>query len=429
MGRLLGCGNFLSGALCAISSPLLGKWSDRYGRKPIIAFSALGMFSGDAVSIVAAWYPHRFPAPLILLEFVLGGLTGAFLTTLAMMQSYAADVTSRDKRLNVFSHLHASMYLGLALGPAGAAFAARSIGSGDILPVFYAAGIIHTCFIAYVLICIPESFPKSITLRSVQATTASSSSSPSTTAEPTIPDSPPAIDKSGRIVDRRCAPHLCNFVPLAILSPSAATCSRSRYNLLILATIDAFAFGVYTGLSPLLILFAEYHFGWKSLEASIFVTTTNVIRAIMLACIVPAVVAVTASSRTKGRESPTLRHSETNLINIFIIRLSLLLALFSNLGFALSNQTPIFVASGILSAASVPASTVAQSMMANEVPATRVGELFGAVGLLHAASRAIVPAMMYFVYSLIVHTAPTTLFWCLGGCFGLVSLLAQGLHS
>lgn len=117
------------------------------------------------------------------------------------------------------------------------------------------------------------------------------------------------------------------------------------------------------------------------------------------------------------------------MTNIVIIRVSLLLALISNLGFSFSETTFPFVCAGVVSAAGAPASAVAQSMMANQVPQTKIGELFGAVSLLHALSRALMPATMYFIYSLTLHTAPAALFWCLAGLFGLVLLMAQWLRS
>lgn len=43
MGRFMMWANIISGVGCAFSSPRLGALSDRYGRKPLLAFSALGL--------------------------------------------------------------------------------------------------------------------------------------------------------------------------------------------------------------------------------------------------------------------------------------------------------------------------------------------------------------------------------------------------
>lgn len=152
-------------------------------------------------------------------------------------------------------------------------------------------------------------------------------------------------------------------------------------------------------------------------------------RAAILACILPAAFKLTSSFQIKADQSSEPRRHNATKVNIVIIRLSLLLALLSNLGFALSKQTPPFILSGMVSAAGAPVSALAQALMANQVPSTKMGELFGAISFLHAGSRALVPALMYFMYSFTLHTAPAALFWCLGGLFGLALLMAQCIQT
>ena len=47
-------GNLCSGILSAITSPKLGALSDRYGRKPLMIFTTLGIFMGEILTILAA---------------------------------------------------------------------------------------------------------------------------------------------------------------------------------------------------------------------------------------------------------------------------------------------------------------------------------------------------------------------------------------
>ena len=416
MGRFVGYGNLLSGILCAISSPRLGRWSDHYGRKPFIAFSAIGMLSGDAVSLVAALFPDRMPVYAILLEFVIGGITGAFLTTVALIQSFATDVTPLETRASVFSMLHACMYLGLALGPAAGAFLVRNIGKGDMVSVFYVAGACHTIFILYVLVGLPESLPAKPKL------SAPSSSSATT----------PLLKHKTRGFF-----HRHNFTSLSILGPSPNSSPKTRNSLPILATIDALSFGVQVGLPPLLVLFSEYQLHWKNFEASLFLSVTNATRATILALVVPTAINLlrtlsntsTDSSSTPSSTTPP-HHPDHPTLNITIIRISILLALLSNLGFAVLSTYPIpFVLFGILSAASAPVSPLAQASMTNHVAADRTGELFGAISLLHAISRALLPALMQFIYSLTLLNAPGSLFYGLSVLSGIAFLGAWRINA
>ena len=413
MGRFVGYGNLLSGILCAVSSPLLGRWSDRYGRKPFIAFSAIGMLSGDAVSLVAVLFPEKVPVYAILLEFVIGGLTGAFLSTVALMQAYATDITPLETRASVFSRLHACMYLGLALGPAAGAFLVRNIGKGDMVSVFYVAGVCHCTFILYILVGLPESLPA----RSILSAPSSAATRPSK--------------------HRSCAFfHGHNFASLSILGPSQDSSSKTRNNLPILATIDALSFGLQVGLPPLLVLFSEYQLHWKNFEASLFLSVTNVTRAMILVLVLPTAISflrALSETPTGSPSSPstTTKHSspEATSLNVTIIRISLLLVSLSYLGFAIFSQHPLpFVLFGILSAANAPISPLAQSSMTNNVPADRTGELFGAVSMLHAVSRALLPALLQFVYSLTLRNAPEALFYGLSVLSGIAFLGAWRIH-
>jgi len=412
MGRFVGYGNLISGILCAISSPRIGRWSDRYGRKPFIAFSAIGMLSGDAISLLAAWFPRRISVYWILLEFVIGGLTGAFLTTVALIQAYATDISPLETRASVFSMLHACMYLGLALGPAAGAFFVHNVGRGDIVSIFYVAGACHALFILYVLVAIPESLPKPFNL---PAPTLSANKRPSK-------------PKIGGVYNIFC------LDVLSILGSSQDTSAKSRYNLPILAAIDALSFGVQVGLAPLLVLFSEYQFHWKTYEASLLLSATNITRATILALLLPAAIAIMSSSSYAARSSPatsnpTPLHPNPFRLNIVIIRVCLLLVLLANLGLAFSKHALPFIIFGMLSATGAPVSALAQSSMTNNVSAERVGELFGIISLFHAVSRAVVPALMYFLYSLTLKNAPAALFWAVSVVFGVAFLGALRVNA
>ncbi|EXJ86625.1 hypothetical protein A1O3_03578 [Capronia epimyces CBS 606.96] len=404
MGWFVGCGNLLSGILCAVSSPCLGAWSDRYGRKPFIAFSALGMFCGDVISVVAAWFPNRISVYWILLEFVIGGLTGAFLTIIALTQSYITDITPAEKRAKVFSLLHAYLCLGLALGPAAGAFLVRMIHNGDMLSVFYVAGACHALFISYVLVGIPESLPAP----SIQPGD-----------KPSFPDTWPVSRKLKNVF-------LCRMMPLSVLGSLPLTAlAGAQNNLATLAAIDALSFGVQIGLPALLVLLSEYHLQWTNLEANLFISATNMTRATILAIFLPTAIKLMSSTSSKPGPSVKAPPSSPSLLRLSmrIIRPCILLVDLSNIGFVISRTSLPFTLSGIASAAGAPVSPLVQSSMTIYVTPDRIGELFGAISLLHSLSRALVPALMQFVYSLTLRTAPEALFLGLGILFGIVFLV------
>ena len=414
MGRFVTYANLTSGILCVFSSPRLGALSDRYGRKPLIAFSAVGMLMGDVISVTAATFPQRISVYWILLEFVIGGLTGAFVATVAFVQAYATDSSPLEERSKVFSQLHACMYVGMGLGPAVGAFLVRTLGQGNMLWVFYAAGLFHLLFICYVLLALPESLP------AVQ--NAKTAKDPANATSVLCHGNPTYTARLRRILGS------CNIlVPLGVFGPSSATnvSGRSRSSLPTLAAIDALVFGVQVGLPQLLILFSEYQLQWRNLETNLFFSITNIVRAIALVVLLPQALKMAATWSSRGTATSDdllLRDddaSKARRVDIMAIRGTLFLDILGNLGFAISRTPTLFILSGIVAATGSPASPVILSCMTTYIGPERVGELFGAIGLLHALARVLIPPVMQIGYSVTLISTPHALFWGISALFGV----------
>jgi MFS family permease len=107
-----------------LSSPMWGRFSDKYGRRPalLIALSAAGIayiVFGFAESL---W--------LLLLSRIVQGAGGG---TVGVIQAYVADTTEPEHRARNLGWLSAATNLGVALGPVVGAFAVV-LGQRDLLP-------------------------------------------------------------------------------------------------------------------------------------------------------------------------------------------------------------------------------------------------------------------------------------------------------
>jgi DHA1 family tetracycline resistance protein-like MFS transporter len=127
-------------------SPLLGVVSDRFGRRPVILLSNLGL---GLDYIVMALSPTIW---WLFLGRVISGVTASSIPT---GMAYIADVVPKEKRAGAFGMIGVAFGLGFILGPA--------IGGplGDIsprLPFWVAAGFSLTNWL-YGYFFVPESLP------------------------------------------------------------------------------------------------------------------------------------------------------------------------------------------------------------------------------------------------------------------------------
>jgi MFS transporter, DHA1 family, tetracycline resistance protein len=134
------------GLMQFVFSPVLGALSDRYGRRPVLLLSTLGLGLDYILMAVApnlAW---------LLVGRILSGITAA---TFSTANAYIADVTPPESRAGAFGLIGAAFGIGFVLGPAVGGFA------GDFdprLPFWIAAGLALAGF-AYGAVVLPESLP------------------------------------------------------------------------------------------------------------------------------------------------------------------------------------------------------------------------------------------------------------------------------
>ncbi len=131
-------------ALCQfISAPIIGKLSDKYGRKPLLLISQFSTFIGFILLGVA---DSLF---LVLLSRIIDGLFGSNMT---LSRAYLGDITrDEDKKTQTksFGYMSTAFGIGFFIGPAIGGFLATIDYS---IPSFLAAGISGITLIMIVLL-------------------------------------------------------------------------------------------------------------------------------------------------------------------------------------------------------------------------------------------------------------------------------------
>jgi DHA1 family tetracycline resistance protein-like MFS transporter len=127
-----------------ICAPLLGRLSDRIGRRPVIMLGLLG----SSVSYVVYAFANSFAGLL-----VSRAVHGACAATISTAQAYVADTTEESKRAHAMGMIGAAFGLGFVLGPAlGGLLGATSLRR----PVLFAAALTCANFI-FAALRLPES--------------------------------------------------------------------------------------------------------------------------------------------------------------------------------------------------------------------------------------------------------------------------------
>ena len=153
-----------------VGSPILGKWSDTYGRKKILLLSNVGTSIGWLLFLFALFLPSNsfkihtvfvgtfvviIPLLMLFLARAIDGVTGG---NISIANAYLADLSSDSSRSKNFGKMAISSNLGFIVGPALAGILGGTI-YGAILPVL-AALILSLVTIIVIVLLLKESKPR-----------------------------------------------------------------------------------------------------------------------------------------------------------------------------------------------------------------------------------------------------------------------------
>ena len=151
-----------------VGAPVLGRLSDRYGRRPILLISIAGTIVGFLLLGLAepvgralagggsAATTNAVIVAVLFVSRILDGVTGG---NISVAQAYITDITDEQNRARGLGLIGAAFGLGFIIGPA--AGGALSAGERYAIPAFVAAAIAALNWIA-VLLWLPESLTDEI---------------------------------------------------------------------------------------------------------------------------------------------------------------------------------------------------------------------------------------------------------------------------
>jgi DHA1 family tetracycline resistance protein-like MFS transporter len=126
-----------------IGAPILGRWSDKIGRRKVLLISQSGTFLAWLIFLIAlivgkneSWSTQKLlflslPLLLIFMARALDGITGG---NVSVANAYLADITSEKDRNKNYGKMAASANLGFIAGPVLAGLLGATVFS-EVLPV------------------------------------------------------------------------------------------------------------------------------------------------------------------------------------------------------------------------------------------------------------------------------------------------------
>ncbi|KAK2042103.1 major facilitator superfamily transporter [Colletotrichum somersetense] len=400
--------NLTTGILSAITAPKLGKLSDRYGRRKLLALASCGGVVAELIVILCATFPWTFHYNWLLLGAVADGLTGSFTAGSVLINSYTSDCTRPSQRGVRIGYLHACLFMGLAFGPLLTGYFVAW--TGTLLSVFYVTMGCHIFFIIFVGLIVPESLSIKRQLRAREK-----------------------HDQEQKSVARGAWSTLKAANPLAplkILWPTGkGTSSRLRLNIVALSFTDMILLGAAMSAGTVILLYSESPetWGWGTLESSRFISAVSMVRVVALLVVLPTINYVfrlrpAAYRRRVSGVSIVEANNGADAVDCWVLRFSLLSDVTGSLGYIFARNESIFALSGMVTAFGGLGSATIQAAITKHVPADQVGQLLGAIGVLHALSRVLGPIAFNTLYYSTVGVFDQAIFVLLASVFGLALL-------
>ncbi|WP_127143217.1 TCR/Tet family MFS transporter [Pelagibacterium montanilacus] len=128
-------------------SPILGNLSDRWGRRPVLLLSLVGL---SVDYLIMAW------APTLIWLFVGRALSGICGAAMGTATAYVADITPKEKRAQRFGLIGAAFGLGFIVGPV----IGGELGEFGPRAPFYFAAALAAANVVFGFFVLPESLSK-----------------------------------------------------------------------------------------------------------------------------------------------------------------------------------------------------------------------------------------------------------------------------
>ncbi|KAK9462682.1 major facilitator superfamily domain-containing protein [Lipomyces oligophaga] len=409
--------SIITGLIGAITTTILGKASDRVGRRPILLIATLGPLLSDITILTAGKSSYLKSYNFLYLASVFDGLSGSFIGVVAMCHSYATDITKPGtERAAAFSLFHGTLFVGVAVGPMISSYLVSMTGS--VVQFFYVGITLQIIFILLAAFFVPES------RRPVTQSAVRTEEQTGTETESQLAVKP---ERTSILA------HFNIFKSLAAFNPKDGTKRVIRHNLIRLAIMDSLVVGNALAETNVMILYSEYTFKWSSIESGYYLSVIGITRMIILFVIAPALMArvkeyVNAKKKLQGTYIPDSKLYGASRPDMLVLAGSALIGMIAQLFYFATNSPGFFYVCASLNNLSGACAAVTEATISKHVPRRNTGKILGAVGMTHSIARIVVPSVYLKIYSWTIDFFPKAIFLIYFGAFMSAFFMALGLQ-
>lgn len=142
------------------ATPMMGKLSDRFGRKPLLVISLMGTVIANFLASSASFLPLSLGCIVLFSARFFDGMTGG---NVSVAQAIVADVTEPKDRAKAYGIFGAAFGLGFVVGPVISLVAQKlTEGMGEKISLgaaFFASSILATIALTLTVLFLPETLP------------------------------------------------------------------------------------------------------------------------------------------------------------------------------------------------------------------------------------------------------------------------------
>eukprot|EP00092_Neocalanus_flemingeri_P012562 GFUD01013540.1.p1 GENE.GFUD01013540.1~~GFUD01013540.1.p1 ORF type:complete len:490 (+),score=71.29 GFUD01013540.1:897-2366(+) len=361
---------FLSAIPCILMSIIIGPWSDKNGRKPVLLIPILGHIIAQCVYIFNVYF-WSASAQYILLSAIYS-IFGGTTTLLIGVYSYIADTTSKEARTTRVAVLDVAIIIGWTSGNFVSAIVYEEWG---FYGTFGTTIVLLALDFLFILFCLEES------------------RKPADHASLFSSEENEEVEKLG----------LCSKIGDVFHTVGGRREGHTRAIILLLLSLMTLF--VATGSADVNYLFTRKMFNW---DESIFTRVSTIITVIQ--------------SLSSLILLPILSY-KLHVPDPVIGTMATFSSFAAILGIALSTTGTVYIFANCLGLMSTQVSTVIRSLLSKVVPDTDLGKVYSMLGCLEAAIPLIASPVLTIVYNSTLDTFPGAVYVTEAGIMGMALIL------